>query len=65
MATNLERLAEAGVIAHTTGPYAEVVESLSDEEVEALLSIQRRFDEKAQSCGRAPKSENMAIFIHI
>ncbi|MGB2875927.1 MAG: aroma-sacti cluster domain-containing protein [Gaiellaceae bacterium] len=49
---NTERLINAGVIpASLPEPYNSVVEALSGEEVEALVSVKRRLDEANASIG--------------
>ena len=50
MASNLERLQEAGVASKTPvlEPYASVIEELSEEEVTALISVKSRFAGKSE-----------------
>lgn len=69
MATNLERLQAAGVAdtAALREPYAGVIEELSDEEVSALISVKRRFDDRMDvEAHRAdtaePAQEFFAVF---
>ena len=63
---NLDRLTEEGVI---QGPlwsvYADVVANLSDEEVDALVSVKKKLDEAAAAAGREPAeySINLGIII--
>ena len=49
MSVNLDRLQAAGIATETPlkEPYSSIIEELSAEEVEALLSIKRRFDRQS------------------
>jgi hypothetical protein len=64
--SNFEKLEAAGVIIRTPLPdeYAEVVESLSDEEVEVIVSLKKRLDQAGASAERTA-SETVTNFIVI
>ena len=66
MPTNLDRLHEAGLIPNPELPaaYAEVLEGLSEEEVDLLIGVKQRLDEAGASAGRTP-SETLVNFIFI
>lgn len=66
MQSNLDKLEAAGVIVKTplSPEYAEVLEGLSEEEVDVIVSVKARLDEAGASVGRAP-SETFTNFIVI
>lgn len=66
MPTNFEKLEAAGVIVNPELPaaYAEVVENLSEEEVDLIISVKQRLDEAGASAGRT-RSETMVNYIII
>jgi hypothetical protein len=50
MASNLERLQAEGIATKTPAdePYASVIDELSEEEVAALISVKRRFEDRSE-----------------
>jgi hypothetical protein len=50
VASNLERLQEAGIAVNTppAEPYASIIEELSEAEVSALVSIKQRFGNRIE-----------------
>jgi hypothetical protein len=63
---NVEKLEAAGVIVKTplSREYADVLEGLSEEEIDVIVSVKQRLDEAGASVGRAP-SETFTNFIVI
>ena len=53
---NVEKLEAAGVVIKTPLPdaYAEVLENLSDAEVDAIVAVKQKLDEAGASAGLAP-----------
>jgi DNA-binding HxlR family transcriptional regulator len=66
MSSNLEALEAAGVIVKTPLPdaYAEVLNDLTEEEVEIIVSVKQRLDQAGESAGRTP-SETLTNYIVI
>jgi len=50
VASNLERLQAAGIATRDPirDPYLSVIDELSEEELAALISVKRRFDERSE-----------------
>ena len=62
MASNLERLQAAGIATKTPPeePYASVIDELSEEEVAALISVKRSFDDRSEVQAHGAETEEPA-----
>jgi hypothetical protein len=62
VANNLKRLQAAGIATKTPHgePYARVIDELSAEEVAALISVKRRFEERNEVRAHGADTEDLA-----
>jgi hypothetical protein len=65
MKDKLGKLEKAGVIVKAPIPeeYAEVLEGLSEEEIDVVVSVKQRLDEAGASRGRSPAETQLNFIV--